>query len=225
MISALALFIRGVAAQTRVELLLAIRRGESVLVTIVIPPLLLVFLASTQVVAMGDQGLAESLVPRILSLAVISTSMVSLGIATAFERYYGVLKRLGSTPLPRSGLLAAKLLSVLVIEVAQVALIVALAVGVFHWSPAGSGWKTALGLVLGTATFAAVGLLMAGTLRAEATLAAANGLYVLSLLFGGIVVPLQGSPLDGGFTGSRPEPGKGRIPRRHMIDDPGSGPQ
>lgn len=186
--------LRGVATQTRVELMLASRRGESVLVTIVIPPLLLLFLGSTQIVSTADQGLAEFLVPGILALAIISTSMVSLGIASAFERYYGVLKRLGSTPLSRSGLLAAKMLSVLVIELAQVALIVGLAIGVFHWSPVGSAWTAALGLLLGTVAFAAIGLLLAGTLRAEATLAAANGLYVLCLLFGGIVIPPQALP-------------------------------
>ena len=49
-------------------------------------------------------------------------------------------------------------------------------------------------LVLGTLTFAGLGLLMAGALRAEATLAGANGLYLAFLLLGGIVVPVDRLP-------------------------------
>ncbi len=46
----------------------------------------------------------------------------------------------------------------------------------------------------GTAAFSALGLLMAGTLRAEATLAGANLVYLLLLVSGGIAVPLDRFP-------------------------------
>jgi ABC-2 type transport system permease protein len=119
----------------------------------------------------------------------MSTAMVSTGIATAFERYYKVLKRLGVSPLPRGGLLAAKIASVLVIEVLQTALIVGVAALVLAWRPSGSLLGVPLVLALGTAAFGGLGLLMAGALRAEATLAVANGLYLVFLLLGGIVFP------------------------------------
>ena len=54
-----------------------------------------------------------------LALAVMSTSFTSLAIATGFERRYGVLKRLGASPLPRSGLLAGKVGALLLVEVLQ----------------------------------------------------------------------------------------------------------
>ncbi len=41
--------------------------------------------------------------PGVLALAVMSTAFTSLAIATGFERRYGVIKRLGASPLPRSG--------------------------------------------------------------------------------------------------------------------------
>jgi ABC-2 type transport system permease protein len=132
-----------------------------------------------------------------LSLAVIATGMVSLGIATAYERYYGVLKRLGASPLPRAGLIAAKALSVLVLEVLQVALLVVIAAAVYGWRPphTGAGLATAtVALLLGTAAFAGLGLAMAGALRAEATLAGANGLYLVFLLLSGAVLPLDHLP-------------------------------
>ncbi len=183
-----------VLAQTRVELLLSLRRGESVLVTLVIPLLLLVFFGSVDALPAGDGDRVGFLVPGILALAVMSTSMVSLGIATAFERHYRVLKRLGGSPLPRAGLLVAKILSVLAIQAIQVGLLVAVAALGFGWRPSGEPALVLLALLLGTCAFGGLGLWMAGALRAEATLAAANGLYLLLLLFGGILVPLDDLP-------------------------------
>jgi ABC-2 type transport system permease protein len=176
-------------AQLRVELILAFRRGESLLITLVVPVVLLIFFGA---VAASPP---DFLVPGLLALAVMSTSMVSLGIATAYERYYGALKRLLGSPLPRISLIAAKTLAVLVIEVVQIVLLVAIARLMFGWAPDGSALEALVALVLGTAAFAGLGLLMAGTLRAEATLAVANGLYLVFLLLGGFILPLDRLPM------------------------------
>jgi ABC-2 type transport system permease protein len=188
---------RPLLAQLRIELLLAARRGESVLITLVVPVVLLVFfgaVAPPTGVLGPDTRPTDFLVPGLLALAIMSTSMVSLGIATAYERYYGALKRLLGSPLPRSSLLAAKTLSVLLIEVLQVLLLVLIARLAFGWTPPGSALLGVLALALGSAAFAGLGLLMAGALRAEATLAVANGLYLLFLLVGGFVFPLERLP-------------------------------
>ncbi|GHO43173.1 ABC transporter permease [Ktedonospora formicarum] len=115
--------------------------------------------------------------------------MVNLGIATAYERYYGVLKRLGSSPLSRGGLILAKVISILALEVVQLLLLVGVAVLFYHWQPQGSIPLALLFIVLGTITFSALGLAMAGALRAELTLAGANGLFLLFLLVGGGILP------------------------------------
>jgi ABC-2 type transport system permease protein len=180
--------VRPLLAQLWIELILSLRRGESLLITIVVPVVLLVFFGA---VAASPP---DFLVPGLLALAVMSTSMVSLGIATAYERYYGALKRLLGSPLPRVSLIAAKTLSVLLIEVVQVVLLIVIARLMFGWAPGGSLLAALLALVLGTAAFAGLGLLMAGTLRAEATLAVANGLYLVFLLLGGFILPLDRLP-------------------------------
>lgn len=183
-------------AQAAMELRLTARRGENVLVTIVIPVVVLLFFASVSVLPTGDGPAVDFLLPGALALAVIATSLVNLGIATAYERNYGVLKRLGGSPLTRGGLLAAKTGAVLVVEVAQVVLLVAIAAIVLDWR-AGSGASPALfvaALLLGTLAFAGLGLLLAGALRAEATLALANGLFIAFLLLGGIVLPVSHLP-------------------------------
>ncbi|MEP6659650.1 MAG: ABC transporter permease [Acidimicrobiales bacterium] len=180
-------------AQTRVEVTLTARRGESLLLTLGIPVLLLVFFSLVDVLPTGTAKGIDFLAPGILALAVMSTAMVGLGIATGFERSYGVLKRLGATPLGRPRLVAAKVASVLAIELGQFAVLIPVAFAL-GWH-AGSGWPASLGAVLlGTAAFAGVGLLMAGRLRGEVNLAAANGLYLVLLLVGGMVIPLTKLP-------------------------------
>ncbi|MBI3972678.1 MAG: ABC transporter permease [Chloroflexi bacterium] len=182
-------------AQTSVEFRLLLRRGESILVTLVVPPALLVFFgAVVPLPSHAESGRpVDVLLPGVLALAVMSTAMVSLGISAAFERHYGVLKRLGGTPLPRSVLLAAKMLSVLAIEVLQVVLLLAIAL-LLGWRPAGEALLAGAALLLGTAAFGGIGLWMAGSWRAEAALAGANALYLLLLLLGGIFVPVSSLP-------------------------------
>jgi ABC-2 type transport system permease protein len=180
-------------AQTATELRLTARRGENVLVTIIIPAVVLVFFTTSGVLPTGAGRPVDFLLPGSLALAIIATSLVNLGIATAYERHYGVLKRLGGSPLTRGGLLAAKMLAVLVVEIAQVVLLVGIALVVLGWTlPAGTAPALLVfALLLGTIAFAGLGLLLAGALRAEATLALANGLFLVALMLGGIVLPLD----------------------------------
>ncbi len=180
--------------QTRFELLLTSRRGENVLVTLIIPVMLLIFFASLNIVPSKSGSPADFLLPGILAIAIIAAGMVNLGIATAYERYYGVLKRLGSSPLSRSGLISAKVISILLLEIVQVLLLVGVAAALYGWRPAGSIGLTLLAIVLGTITFAALGLAMAGTLRAEMTLAGANALFLIFILLGGGILPLDHLP-------------------------------
>ena len=187
---------RATAALAASELRLTLRRGENLLVTIVIPTAVLLFFATVGIVPDVAGAPVAFLLPGALALAVIATGLVNLGIATGYDRQYGVLKRLGGSPLPRSGLIAAKLLAVAAIEVVQVALLLIVAIVVLGWvAPAGASPLLALAaLALGTAAFAGFGLLLAGTLRAEATLALANGLFLLLLMVGGIVLPIDHLP-------------------------------
>jgi ABC-2 type transport system permease protein len=182
-------------AQTRIELVMTLRQGERVLVTLFIPVLLLVFFSALQIIPPGaNETASDVLLPAVLALAIMAAGMVNLGIATAYERHYGVLKRLGSSPLSRLCLFAAKVISVLVLELIQIVLLLGMAVLFYGWHAGGSLALAVLTTALGTATFAALGLALAGGLRAEATLAGANALYLLFLLIGGGILPLDHLP-------------------------------
>ena len=173
-----------------------IRRGETLLLTLGIPVLLLVFFSLTHVTTAPAGGRINFIAPGILALCVLSTSLVALSIATGFERSYGVLRRLHVTPLGQRRMIAAKISAVVVTEVIQV-IVLSLVALALHWQPHG-GVRGALevvaALLLGTAGCAGIGLLLAGRLRAEVNLAAANGLYLVLLLMSGIVVPLSSMP-------------------------------
>ncbi len=190
---------RMIIAQAGLETRILLRNGEQLLLTLIIPVLLLAAFSLEPLVKVGSGRRVDFLVPGIIALAVMSTAFTSQAIATGFERRYGVLKRLGSTPLPRSGLIAAKTATVIGIELVQAAVIitVGLALG---WQPHGGlaavGWVVLL-VLTGTAAFSGLGLLLAGTLRAEATLAVANLIYLVLLGVGGVIFPLTRFPAGG----------------------------
>lgn len=175
-----------VLAQTWMELKLLVRAGESLIVTLGIPLGVLGFFSLVDVLPTGGMAAVDFLVPGVLAISVAATGLVAVSIQTAFERKYGVLKRLGGTPLPRWAFLLAKGLAVAALLTVQTALVVALAAGALGWQPAGGAVLAPLLVVLGAVTCTALGLLLAGTLRAEATLALANATFLVLLVISGV---------------------------------------
>jgi ABC-2 type transport system permease protein len=181
-------------AQLGAELRILSRNGEQLLLTLIIPVLVLVFFGITDVLPSTFDDHLDFLTPGVIALAIMSSAMVSLGIATGFERGYQVLKRLGATPLGRPRWLTAKILTVLVVELVQVAVLVPIAI-TLDWNADDASWPLALAAVgMGTVAFGGLGLLIAGRLRAEINLAAQNALYIVLLLLGGMVIPFEELP-------------------------------
>lgn len=181
--------VRAIARQAAEEVRMTLEQGERLLLTFIIPILGLVLFSETTIVTTHTPSRVDFFAPSALALAVMSTAMVNLAVATGFERSWRVLKRLGATPLSPGALLAAKAAAVLVVEVVQAAVLIGIAAGL-GWRPhAGAGLAIGATL-LATVGFAGIGFLLAGTLRAEATLAVANGLYVALLGISGIMFPL-----------------------------------
>jgi ABC-2 type transport system permease protein len=182
--------LRQVLAQASMETRLMLRNGEQLLLAVVIPVIVLIggVTGGKHLDLKEPHPLVDIFTPGVLALALMSTAFTSLAIATGFERRYGVIKRLGASPLPRVGLLAGKVLALLAVEAMQVVVIgaVGFALG---WSPKAGVVGFVLAAVLGTAAFASLGLLVAGVLRAEATLAAANLVYLLLMAGGAVVLP------------------------------------
>ena len=185
---------RMLRSQTVAELRLVLRNGEQVLLSLVLPLGLLVLLVAVPFIEVDgatDRGArADFFVPGVLALAVMSSAFTGQAIGVGFERQYGVLKRLGATPLPRSVLLSAKTLAVLAVQVVQVGLL-GLTGLLLGWEPRGPVLAVLLLVVLGTAAFSGLGLLLGGTLSGLTTLAAANLLWFVLLVLGGVLFPLS----------------------------------
>ena len=184
-------FARVVTAQAAVEARLTLRRGENLLAMVILPAAALWVFGSL----VSGGGSLDLVLPGVLALALVASGLVNLAIATGYERGYGVLKRLGGSPLGRDGLLAAKLAIVGVIALVQVVALMALATAM-GWQ-GGPGWSAAAVLValgVGSATFVAIGLLLAGALRPEATLVVANVLFLVALVLGGVIVAVPDMP-------------------------------
>jgi ABC-2 type transport system permease protein len=212
-------FPRMVAAQASMEARLMLRNGEQLLLAVVIPVIVLVggVSGAHHVGLHFSHPAVDVFTPGVLALAIMSTSFTSLAIATGFERRYGVIKRLGASPLPRSGLLAGKVGALLLVEVLQMAVISGVG-AVLGWDPRAGILGAVLALVLGTAAFAALGLFVAGVLRAEATLAAANLIYILLLAGGAVVLPGSSYGAFGHVTALLPSGALGDALRHALVD-------
>ncbi len=192
---------RALTAQVRAELTMLATNGESLFLTAGIPVLFLLFFSTVHVLPTGTKHPVDFLVPGVLALAVMSSSMVALSIGTGFERGYGVLKRLGTTPLGRPRLLAAKIVTVVAVELVQAVVVVAVGFGL-GWHPGGAGGgggavgvgAAVAAMVLGSMGFGGIALVLAGRLKALVNLAVSNSLFVVLLLVGGMLVPLSKLP-------------------------------
>lgn len=211
--------VRAVLAQAGMELRLLLRSGESLLITLGIPLGVLVFFSTVDVLPTGDGPRVDFLVPGVLAISVTATGLVAVAIQTAFERKYGVLKRLGGTPLSRPGFLAAKGLAVATILAGQTGLVLAVAAGLLGWTPDGSVLGGLAAVALGAVAFTALGLLMAGALRAEATLALSNAVFLVLLVISGITFDASVLP-DALATAGRalPAGALGQVLRAALLD-------
>jgi ABC-2 type transport system permease protein len=212
-------FPRMVAAQAAIEARLMLRNGEQLLLAVVIPVIVLVggVSGAHRIGLHFSHSAVDVFTPGVLALAIMSTSFTSLAIATGFERRYGVIKRLGASPLPRSGLLAGKVGALLLVEVLQV-VVIGLVGALLGWDPRPGILGAVLALVLGTAAFAGLGLFVAGVLRAEATLAAANLVYLLLLAGGAVVLPSSSYGAFGHVTAFLPSGALGDALRQALTD-------
>ena len=187
---------RRILAQSAFEAKMILRNGEQLMVTILLPVMALVGLSQTTFIDLdtGGRSRIDFITPGIITLAVMSAAFTSQAIATAFDRRNGVLRLMATTPLGRGGLLASKILGVLAVVAVQIVVIAAVALSL-GWRPDPVGIPLAvLAVLLGTASFTSLAMLLAGTLRAEGVLAVANIVLVLLTVLGAVLIPADQLP-------------------------------
>ena len=210
---------RQILTQASMEARLMLRNGEQLMVAVVIPVIVLIggVKGGQHLNLEQDHALVDIFVPGVLALAIMSTAFTALSIATGFERRYGVIKRLGASPLPRLGLLAGKIVALLAVVLLQLFIIGGVG-QLLGWTPKPGVVGFVLAIILGTAAFASLGLFVAGALRAEATLAVANLVYLLLMAGGAVVLPASTYGSFGGLTQLLPSGALGEALRETFLD-------
>jgi len=209
--------VRRMLATAGLELRLTLRNGEQLLLALVIPLVALIGGTLVSIVELPDPRI-DSVLPGVLVLAVMSSAFTSQAITTGFDRRYGVLKRLAAAGVGRGQLIAGKCAATLAVIAGQCVILVGTAAAL-GWRPHGNPlWVLAI-LLLGTAAFIGIALLLGGTLRAEAVLAIANLVWLVFVLVGGLIVPLDRAPQALRVIGELTPPGAmSQALRAVMVD-------
>lgn len=193
--------LRRAFAQTRYDTVTLLRNGEQLLLTFLLPLGALLapaVLSSAWPVNIPEDSRWELSLAGALALAVLSTGLVSQSIALAFDRRWGVLRMLATTPLGRGGLIAGRMGSVAVMVALQVTVLCG-AAAIGGWRPDWSAAGPVIGLglvtvVMGAVAMTSLGLILGGTLRPEAVLAIANLAWALLAFAGGVIIPVDALP-------------------------------
>src|SRR5690349_15387343 len=184
--------LRRITATAGLELRVTLRNGEQLLLALVIPLVALIGGTSITLIELPEPRV-DAVLPGVLVLAVFSSAFTSQAITTGFDRRYGVLKRLAAAGVGRAQLLAGKCAATLAVIAAQLVVLGATAAAL-GWRPHGNPLWVGVVILLGAAACVGLALLLGGTLRAEAVLALANLIWLVFVVLGGVVVPLDQAP-------------------------------
>ena len=182
-----------------IELKLFFREREAVIFTFSMPAVLLLLLGSILDNETAGIGGANMLAPSLIAAGIASTSFVNLGTSIASERDNGALKRLRTTPMSPVAYFGGKVVLVLVCGLAEVLLLLAVAVLVFDVDlpDTPQKWLTMAWLFgLGTTGCALLGIAAAGLARSARSAAAVVMMpfLVLEFISGVFVLPVSTIP-------------------------------
>lgn len=216
-----------ITATAGLELRMTLRNGEQLLLALVIPLLALIGGTLIGIVSLPEPRI-NAVLPGVLVLAVMSSAFTSQAITTGFDRRYGVLKRLAAAGVGRAQLIAGKCAATLAVIAGQF-VILGVVAALLGWRPQSfvtqhislleAGFWVVLITLIGTASFIGLALLLGGTLRAEAVLAVANLLWLVFVLVGGVIVPLNQSATALRSIGELTPPGAMSQAMRAILQD------
>jgi ABC-2 type transport system permease protein len=182
------------------EAKLAWRQPVGLIYGLGFPVLLLLIFASipkfrAPVDTLGGLTYLSVYVPILMAFSMAMLALVGLATVLASYREQGVLRRLSTTPLPPSWVLAAQMVIDLAITVAAMLLIVVIAVTAYGVAPPQQVPGFILSLVLTAATMFALGLWMAAIARStQAAGAIGSALFFPMMFFAGLWVPRNVMP-------------------------------
>ena len=193
--------LRLLAHQVRYEQLSFWRNPQSAVFTFVFPVVFITIIGAlfggvSRSSYFGGLSALQYYVPTIAALSVLGSCYGQLAVALAARRQNGMLKRARATPLPAWGYFAGLLVHCVLVSVIDVALIVT--VGRLYGVPFPANWPAiVLTLVLGAASFCALGVAVASVIaNAEAAPAVAQLILFPLLFLSGTYLPIHSQLLN-----------------------------
>ncbi len=160
----------GSVCRTRagVELKEFFRQRESVVFTLMFPVILLLVFGAVLDYDLGSGvSFTQYFMAGVIAAGILGASLQNMAISIATERSDGTLKGLAGTPMPRSAFFVGKVVQVLVVTVAIVAIL--LAIGAFFYRidlPSGADWLTFVWVAaLGSAACTLLGIAVSSLAR------------------------------------------------------------
>ena len=179
--------------QTSIEVRLWLRRRETVLFSIALPVLFLVFFGALygkdHVPGNRSVTYIDYIVPAYAVYAIMAVALGTISANVANERFFGILKRLGGTPMPKWCLIGAKILAAALLAGAVILGLVIVGIFVYHVQLRGNQIIAVLVLAAGVLCFSALGITLGGIIKADAAVAAGALIYLALSFLGGVFVP------------------------------------
>jgi len=193
--------LRLLAHQVRYEQLSFWRNPQSAVFTFVFPVVFVVIMGAlfggvSKSSYFNGLSALQYYVPTIAALSVLGSCYGQLAVALAARRQNGILKRVRATPLPAWAYFAGLLVHCVLVSIVDVALIIG--VGRLYGVPLPSHWLALTAtLVLGAASFCALGVAVASIIsNAEAAPAVAQLVLFPLLFLSGTYLPIHSAVLN-----------------------------
>lgn len=144
----------------------------------------------------GDPEASRFFTPAIIVFAVITATYTNLAMSVAMARDEGILKRMRGTPLPAWAYLAGRIIHAVVIALLLVVIVAAFGAVFYNVAvPWAHLPELVLTLVLGAASFCALGLALTAFIpNADAAPAVVNATILPLLFISNVFIRLDGAP-------------------------------
>ncbi|MGF7235888.1 MAG: ABC transporter permease [Frankia sp.] len=185
-----------VAIQTRYELKSFWRNPASAFFTFAFPLMFLVIFASLNsndhIDFLGGLKYNQYYIPAIIGYGVISSCYANVAIALSIRRDSGLLKRLRGTPLPVRDFIGGLLVSRTITAALLVAISTVFGIIVYGVTFPGHYLALIVALVVGAATFCAIGIAVSAIVpNGDAAPAIVNFVYFPILFISGVFFPVK----------------------------------
>lgn len=148
-----------------------------------------------QPVSTHNLSYIDFFIPGILAMSLMNSGVIGLSTAFVIYRERGILRRIKVTPFPLTNFILARVISQVLIAVAQSVILTAIGMAFFHLHLDGNLFLALLVVIVGALAFLAIGFAISGFAKnAEAAASYANLITFPMLFLSGVFFSLDAAP-------------------------------